>query len=156
MDNMCCAHCVILRHGCIYFPKIQAPPLISWRQKGDLKHVPKWGTTILKWPVNLALIQYFRLGACEWCRSQWPRGLRRRPTATRLLRSWVLIPPGTWVSVCCECCVLSGRDLCDALITRPEESYRLWCVGVWSRNLNNKEAMARVGPLRQGGGGGGR
>jgi hypothetical protein len=29
---------------------------------------------------------------------------------------------------CCECCVLSGRGLCDELITRPEESYRLWCV----------------------------
>jgi len=29
------------------------------------------------------------------------------------------------MSVCCECCVLSGRDLCDELITRPEESYRL-------------------------------
>jgi len=28
--------------------------------------------------------------------------------------------------VCCECCVLSGRGLCDGLITRPEESYRLW------------------------------
>jgi hypothetical protein len=23
--------------------------------------------------------------------------------------------------------VLSGRDPCDKLITRPEESYRLWC-----------------------------
>ena len=30
--------------------------------------------------------------------------------------------------VCCECCVLSGRGLCDELITCPEESYRLWCV----------------------------
>jgi hypothetical protein len=30
--------------------------------------------------------------------------------------------------VCCKCCVLSGRGLCDELITRPEESYRLWCV----------------------------
>jgi len=29
---------------------------------------------------------------------------------------------------CCECYVLSGRGLCDELITRPEESYRLWCV----------------------------
>jgi hypothetical protein len=29
----------------------------------------------------------------------------------------------------CECGVcLSGRVLCDGLITRPEESYRLWCV----------------------------
>ena len=26
------------------------------------------------------------------------------------------------------CCVLSGRGLCDKLITRPEESCRLWCV----------------------------
>ena len=25
-------------------------------------------------------------------------------------------------------CELSGRGLCDELITRPEESYRLWCV----------------------------
>ena len=32
--------------------------------------------------------------------------------------------------VCCECCVLSGRGLCDEMITRPEESYRLWCVVV--------------------------
>ena len=28
------------------------------------------------------------------CRSQWPRGLRRRSAAARLLRSWVRIPPG--------------------------------------------------------------
>jgi len=34
------------------------------------------------------------------------------------------------MSVCCDCCVLSGRGLCDGLITRPEESYRLWCVVV--------------------------
>ena len=34
------------------------------------------------------------------------------------------------MSVSSECCVLSGRGLCDELITRPEESYRLWCVFV--------------------------
>jgi hypothetical protein len=33
--------------------------------------------------------------------------------------------------VCCECCVLSGRGLCDSLITRPEESYRIWCIVVY-------------------------
>jgi len=27
---------------------------------------------------------------------------------------------------------LSGRVLCVGLITRPEYSYRLWCVWVWS------------------------
>jgi len=64
------------------------------------------------------------------CRSQWPRGLRRRSTAARLLRSWVRIPPGAWMFVCCECSVLSGRGLCDELITRPEESCRLWRVVV--------------------------
>ena len=34
------------------------------------------------------------------------------------------------MSVSCEFCVLSGRGLCNELITRPEESYRLWCVVV--------------------------
>ena len=61
---------------------------------------------------------------------EWPRGLRRRSSAVRLLRLWVRIPPGVWMFVCCECCVLSGRGLCDGLITRPGESYRLWCVVV--------------------------
>jgi hypothetical protein len=32
------------------------------------------------------------------------------------------------MSVSFECCVLSGRGLCDGLVPRPEESYRLWCV----------------------------
>ena len=50
--------------------------------------------------------------------------------AARLLRSWVRIPPRAWIFVCCECRVLSGRGLCDELITRPEESYRVWCVVV--------------------------
>jgi hypothetical protein len=27
----------------------------------------------------------------------------------------------------CECCVLAGRCLCDELITRPEEYYRVCC-----------------------------
>ena len=53
-----------------------------------------------------------------------------RPQAARLLRSWVRIPPGAWIFVCCECRVLSGRGLCDELLTRPEESYRLCCVVV--------------------------
>jgi hypothetical protein len=35
------------------------------------------------------------------------------------------IPSGACMSVSCECCVLSGRGLCDGLVTRPEESYRV-------------------------------
>ena len=29
-----------------------------------------------------------------------------RPEAAHLLRSWVRIPPGAWIFVCCECRVL--------------------------------------------------
>jgi len=36
--------------------------------------------------------------------------------------------PTVDMDVCCECCDLSGGGLCDKLLTRPEESYRLWCV----------------------------
>jgi hypothetical protein len=60
--------------------------------------------------------------------SQRPRGLRRRSAAVRLLRFVVRIPPGIWMSVCCEWCVLSGRVFCDELITCPEDSYLLWRV----------------------------
>jgi hypothetical protein len=35
---------------------------------------------------------------------------------------------GFTASRSCECCVLSGRCLCDGPITRPEEFYRLGCV----------------------------
>ena len=38
--------------------------------------------------------------------------------------------PGPWVFVSCEYCVLSVRGLCEGLITRPEGSYRVWCVCV--------------------------
>jgi len=41
---------------------------------------------------------------------------------------------------------LSGRGLCDELITRPEESYRLCCVVVCDlENLKNEEAMTALG-----------
>jgi hypothetical protein len=51
-----------------------------------------------------------------------PRG----SAADRLLGLRIRIPPGHGcfyaVSV-----VLSRKGLCDGLIPRPEESYRLWC-----------------------------
>ena len=57
------------------------------------------------------------------------------PSGFVLLGLRLRIPPGAWMSVYCELCVLSGRGLCDGPITRPEESYRVCCVWVWSRNL---------------------
>ena len=43
--------------------------------------------------------------------------------------------------VCCECCVLSGRGLCDGLITSPEESYRLWRVVVCDQETSNSRRL---------------
>ena len=37
--------------------------------------------------------------------------------------------PAGSMDECCECCVFSGGGLCDGLITRLEESYRV-CVCV--------------------------
>jgi hypothetical protein len=37
-------------------------------------------------------------------------------------------PAEAWMSVSCECCVLSGNGLFVGLITRPEEPYQVWCV----------------------------
>jgi hypothetical protein len=42
-----------------------------------------------------------------------------------LLGLRVRIPPGTWMSVTCDCCVLSGRGLCVGPITRPEVFYQV-------------------------------
>jgi hypothetical protein len=47
------------------------------------------------------------------------------------------------MSVSCECCVLSGRGLCDGLIPRPEESYRLRCV---SNVCDHETSTKRGGP----------
>jgi len=46
----------------------------------------------------------------------------------------------------CECCVLSGRGLCDGLITRPEKSYRLWRVVVCDQETSQAR---RLKPARE-------
>jgi hypothetical protein len=83
-------------------------------------------------------------------RSQWPRGLRRRSAVARLLKLWVRITPGAWMSLCCECCVLSVRGLCDELITLSEESYRLWYVVVCDLETSwMRRALTHWGLSRQ-------
>jgi hypothetical protein len=64
--------------------------------------------------------------SCEsFGHSRWLRGLRRGSTAARLLGLRIRIPPAAWMSVSCECCVLSDRGQCVGLIPRAEESYRV-------------------------------
>ena len=77
------------------------------------------------------------------CRSQPPRGLKRRSVAACLLRLWVRITPGTWMFVCCDCCVVSGRGSLRRAnhLSRGvlPTGVRRW---VWSRNLVDEEALA--------------
>jgi hypothetical protein len=80
-------------------------------------------------------------------RSQWPRSQRHRSAAARVMGLRVRIPPSAWRSVFCECCVLSGRGLCVGLITRPEESYRVWCIWMWSWILDNEEYPGPLGAV---------
>jgi len=78
---------------------------------------------------SLFRLRYFVACKTTKGRSQWPRGPRRGSAAARLLGFQVRIPPGSWMFVLYECCVLSG-SLCDGLITCTEESYRVWCLRV--------------------------
>jgi len=50
--------------------------------------------------------------------------------------------------ICCECCVLSGRGLFDELITRPEESYRLWRVVVCDLDSSRMRRSCPTGGCR--------
>jgi len=78
------------------------------------------------------------------CRFHWPRSLRRRSADAQLLRSWVRIPAEAWMFCLMWVFVLSGRGLCDELIPRPEESYRLWRVIVCSLGTS---CMRRPWPI---------
>ena len=71
-------------------------------------------------------------------------GLRRVSAAAGWLEWQVQTPLKTWLFACYACQI--GLGLCDGLITRSEESYRLCkCLNcVWSRNPNNEAAQARV------------
>jgi hypothetical protein len=64
---------------------------------------------------------------CNQNQSKQLHGLKRGSAAARFLGLRVRIPPGNGC-LGCECCVMSGRGLCDVVITRPEESFRMWCV----------------------------
>jgi len=86
--------------------------------------------TTYAWTQILILCYPLWMCSCQYIlrRLQCPRGIRRTSAAAHLLRLWVRIPPETSMSVVIV--VLSGRGLCDGLIIRPDESYRLWWVVV--------------------------
>jgi len=55
--------------------------------------------------------------------------------------------PTECMVVSCDSCVFSDRDLFVGLITFPEESYRLWCVLVWTCGQDNEGVLAHWGAV---------
>ena len=108
---------------------------MTWRKTGKSKN-RSWilGSVIrfFSFPfrpgIQPAVNCNYILKATSRSRSRWPRRLRRRSAAACLLGCWLKISPETWMPVCCECCVLLGRDRFVGLILRPGESYRVWGV----------------------------
>ena len=95
---------------------------------------------------------------CLFC--FWPSTYLLAHPSGRVVNGLRLRPLACWdcgfeshrgdMDVCCECWVLSGKGLCDELVTRPEKSYWLWCVVVCDlrRNLVNEETLAHLGLSR--------
>jgi hypothetical protein len=75
---------------------------------------------------------------CIICRGQWPRFRSCGSVATSLLGLRVRIPLGHG----CPSVVCYRVSHCVWLITRPEESYRVWCVWLWSWSLENEVVLA--------------
>jgi len=67
----------------------------------------------------------------QTCRPNKPVAARSKAwPCSHSLAGFAVSNPAGGMDVCLLCRVLSGRGLCDELITRSEESYRLWCVVV--------------------------
>jgi len=60
---------------------------------------------------------------CQYCRSQWPLS---KGVSLLLFTCWESgFESRRGMALCRECFVLYVTGLCDGLITRPEDSYRL-------------------------------
>jgi hypothetical protein len=72
------------------------------------------------------VLEYSKANVCQ---CGWPRGVKMWACDSSLAgNAGSNQGEEAWMSVSCECRVLSNRGLCDGPITRPEESYRVWCV----------------------------
>jgi hypothetical protein len=70
----------------------------------------------------------FTVLLCIVRRSQWPRGLRRRSMAARLLRSWVRSSPEARMFVCCVCCCVVSATNWSLVHTSPTDCGASLCV----------------------------
>ena len=90
----------------------------------------------------------FRFRLHSYCRPRWPRVLRRRSAAARLLRLWVRIPlrHGCLSVVSVVCCQVEVSETSWSLIQRSHTDCAVSFV--WFRNLANEEARAHWGLSR--------
>ena len=123
----------------------------KWRLKDKRKHGPprfeyrnhpKGVLSIIKYR-NLEIfgeksryIQGVLIRIRDCLRSRWPHGLKCGSVAPCLLRLRVRISPGALISVYCECCVLSGRGLCNGLIPHAERGVLMSVIRFNNRPLN--------------------
>jgi hypothetical protein len=89
-------------------------------------------------PHTLGLLWRLKFSTSGLCGSQswWQCSLRPGFVPTCLLGLQVQTQMEALTSVSCGCCVLSGRGLCVRLITRLEESYRVWCLNECDREAS--------------------
>jgi hypothetical protein len=79
-------------------------------------------------------------------RSQWPRGLRRRSAAERLLGSWVRISPGAWIFfLLYSVCVIRYRSLRRADPSSRGVPPNVAFVWVWSSENKQPRHLLWVG-----------
>jgi hypothetical protein len=92
------------------------------------------------------LIILFAFKTLNLCYSYQEPDLKSECAACLLLGLRVWIPPGTWMSVSCECCVSVGRVLCNRLITRPQDSYWMRCA--WMTVIAKTLKLGFIGLLK--------
>jgi hypothetical protein len=110
--------------------------LVLMERSKEREHLEELVQAMDKWRAFLNTIMDFMLIPVAVRSKAWVFGR----SLTRIVGSNTT---GAWMSVSCECCVLSGRGLCDELVPRPEESYRVSCV---SNVCDHETSTKRGGP----------
>ena len=120
---------IFLEHSqCMLYSDIKEPGIKSTQNKFRIFFSPYIGTGEGK----TKDLKRFALNIPRNSRSQWPRGLRYRSAAARLLRLWVRIPPEACLSVVRVVCYQVGVSTTSwSLVQRsPTECGTSLCV-IW-------------------------
>jgi len=112
--------------GVLSWPLPPTPPQVAPTLR--MSRSILWLSHMTSWPVEGLYFTVYTVHVAD---------LGRVSAAACLLGLWVRIPLKALLSVSCESCVLS------LLITRPEESYRMWCL----RMISTPQQWGGRGPL---------